>query len=75
MNIRPDKRLEVVLLLYLESVERGRDPDVAALLGDEPELAAEVGEFVDAYRQVARLTAPVRTVARRFAAPGPCPTP
>jgi hypothetical protein len=69
MNTRPDERLEAALLAYLESVERGADPDLRALSGGEPALAAEVLAFAEIYCQVGRLTAPVRAVARVLAAP------
>jgi WD40 repeat protein len=55
-----DERLLEVLLDYIESSERGLQPDSAAYLARHPELAAELREFFETQDRLDSLTAPIR---------------
>jgi WD40 repeat protein len=66
-----EQRLRAVLLDYVEAVERGQDPDRAALLARYPEFAAELREFFAGRDQFDRLASPLRSASQAVrGAPG-----
>ncbi|WP_165228642.1 protein kinase domain-containing protein [Aquisphaera insulae] len=44
-EIDRERRLNEAIAAYLEALERGEEPDRAAIMGREPELAAELASF------------------------------
>jgi serine/threonine protein kinase len=66
-----EKRLQQVLLAYVEAVQEGRTPDRRQLLSDHPELAVELKEFLALRDQIDRLAAPLREMAVASASPRP----
>ncbi len=54
------RRLEEVLVAYLEAVESGAEPNQQELLGRHPEFADELAEFIAGRHQVDELAAPIR---------------
>jgi eukaryotic-like serine/threonine-protein kinase len=76
MMVNPDdsereKRLQQVLLAYVEAVQEGRAPDRRQLLSDHPEFAVELREFLALRDQIDRLAAPLREMAVASASPRP----
>jgi serine/threonine protein kinase len=62
-NSEREKRLNEVLLAYVEAVQEGRVPDRQQLLSGHPEIAAELREFLALRDQMDLLTAPLREAA------------
>jgi serine/threonine protein kinase/Leucine-rich repeat (LRR) protein len=67
-NKESDDRLYAVLLDYLESTERGHEPDKATLLANHPELAPELQAFLDTWLRVEGMTEPIRSASRALQA-------
>jgi hypothetical protein len=70
-----EKRLNQVLLAYLEAIQEGRVPDRRQLLSDHPEFTEELKEFLALRDQIDRLAAPLREVALGSALPRPTSEP
>jgi WD40 repeat protein len=61
---REEDHLYQVLADYLESSERGLQPDAAELVARHPEFASELQAFLQTHNQLEILTAPVRQVSQ-----------
>jgi hypothetical protein len=59
-----EERLLRVLLDYIESSERGVQPDSAEILARHPDFAPELQEFLETQQQLDDLTAPVRQASQ-----------
>ena len=57
-----DRRLQTILVAYLEAAEQGQPPDARQVLAAHPEFAAELSEFLANRAQLDRLAAPLRSV-------------
>src|SRR5262249_11162765 len=64
-----EKRLNQVLLTYVEALQDGRAPDRRQLLSDHPEFTLELKEFLALREQIDRMAAPLMVVALASAAP------
>jgi serine/threonine protein kinase len=69
MSTEPNReeRLEEVLLVYVEALQAGREPDRGQLLAAHPDLRSDLEAFFASHDEVERLAAPLRQ------APGECP--
>ena len=65
-----ERRLNQILLAYVEAIQEGRTPDRRRLLSDNPEFAHELKEFFALRDQIDRLAAPLREVALAATSPG-----
>jgi serine/threonine protein kinase len=65
-----ERRLNQILLAYVEAIQEGRTPDRRRLLSDYPEFAHELKEFFALRDQIDRLAAPLREVALAATSPG-----
>ncbi len=63
-----DRRLQEVLVAYLEAAERGAAPEAHALLARHPEFAAELADFLANHARMDRLAVPLRRRAEAAAA-------
>jgi serine/threonine protein kinase len=70
-----DKRLNQILLAYVEAVQEGRAPDRRRFLSDHPEFTVELREFLALRDQIDRLAAPLREVALASVSPKPMSEP
>src|SRR5205807_1226862 len=59
-----ERRLNDILLAYLEAVEAGHVPDRRQLLALYPEFATELSEFFDGRDQVEVMSAPLRDFSK-----------
>jgi serine/threonine protein kinase len=59
-----EKRLNDILLAYVEAVEAGHSPDRKMLLALYPDLAPELTEFFEGRDQVEDMSAPLRDLSR-----------
>src|SRR5262245_49144248 len=57
-----ERRLEAILVAYLEAAERSQPPSRQMLLEQYPDFAADLTEFLDNQKQVERLAGPLRLV-------------
>ena len=62
-----DRRLQDVLVAYLEAAEKGQEPQPQELLARHPEFAAELADFLANRAQLDRLAAPLRQLAEAAA--------
>jgi WD40 repeat protein len=58
-----DRRLQAVLVAYLEAAEQGRTPDLRTWQARHPEFAAELAEYAANHARLEHLAAPLRQVA------------